>query len=285
MWGRQMMTRRGFLRRLIKIGISVSVLTSPLYAHFVERKWFGIHRLTLRFPDLPQSFHGMKLALFSDTHIGFYFGCSELQNVVQCIQHERPDLICFAGDLMDNGIEPLEACMPILLQLDAPLGKVAVLGNHDFVPDPTLIRDKLEQCGFTVLNNESVVLKSAEQETIRIAGLRDVFYDKPDLSLALSERKDGEFTIVMVHEPDIADETAQHDVQLQLSGHTHGGQIRIPLIGHLYAPPFGEKYVDRLNQVPNSSLKVYTTRGVGTTGVPLRFFCRPEIAVLQLERA
>lgn len=284
MWKHKRMTRRAFIGRLIKMGMIASVISSPLYAHFIERKWLNVHRVKFRYRDLPSSFHGMTIAVFSDTHIGFYFGEDELESVVSSIQREQPDCICFIGDLINHGVDALDQCVPILRKLTAPFGKFAVLGNHDFSPNPQSVVKLLGEAGFTVLQNESVAIQGESDESILIAGLRDAFYDEPDLSEALAQQKEGQFTIVLAHEPDIADETAAYPVHLQLSGHTHGGQIRLPVLGHLVAPPYGKKYVDRINRVPNHTLDVYTTRGVGTTGIPVRFFCRPEIAIIRLER-
>jgi predicted MPP superfamily phosphohydrolase len=113
-----------------------------------------------------------------------------------------------------------------------------------------------------------------------VAGVDDILYGNPNMEKALDGIPENQFKILLAHEPDYADAASKYPVDLQLSSHSHGGQIRFPFIGHLITPPLGSKYVDRLN--PVGHLTVYTSRGIGTTGVPYRFNCRPEITVIEL---
>lgn len=115
-----------------------------------------------------------------------------------------------------------------------------------------------------------------------IAGIDDALLGKPDLPRAISGIAEDTCTILLAHEPDIADEAARYPIDLQLSGHSHGGQIRLPFIGEVLTPRLGSKYPDGLQRVKNSNLQVYTNRGLGTTILPIRFLCRPELTVLTL---
>ncbi|UJF35916.1 metallophosphoesterase [Paenibacillus hexagrammi] len=120
-------------------------------------------------------------------------------------------------------------------------------------------------------------------ETIQIAGVADLLTGKPNLDLALEGSDSNGFTLLLAHCPDFAEQARKKPVHLQLSGHSHGGQVRLPIVGALSKPLGAKKYVMGLYEVPNSNLHVYTTRGIGTTFLPIRFLCRPEITVITLQ--
>lgn len=276
------MTRRAFLRRVIGAGLALGV-GGFLYSHVIERQWLEVHRVKLAFSELPSEFDGMKVVHFSDLHIGFFFGEAQMERVALAIEAEQADVICFTGDLVDDSLDELSSCVPYLQQLQARLGKFAVLGNHDYAESPEGVQSALEESGFRVLLNDSAPIRSRGAE-IYISGMEDALHARPDPVRALAKVPDGHFTLMLMHEAVLADEVASYPVSLQLSGHSHGGQIRLPWLGHVVTPPLGERYVDRLHQVPGRELLVYTSRGIGTTGIPLRFLCRPEIAVIELVR-
>lgn len=272
------MSRRKFLKYFFG-SVFIAGTGTLAYAHYVERYWVNTHRITLPFSPLPKSFSKLKILHFSDVHLGHYFGINELTRLVEQMNQIRPDIICFTGDLVENELELLDKSVSILSNLTAPLGKYAVLGNHDYWFDRSSVANTLTDSGFTVLVNNHAVIQHAH-ERIYVSGVDDILYGSPNIEQAIEGIPDHEFTILLAHEPDYADAASQYPINLQLSGHSHGGQIKFPFIGHLVTPPLGRKYVDRLNQIGN--LKVYTNRGVGTTGIPFRFNCRPEITVIEL---
>ncbi|MFS0727968.1 metallophosphoesterase [Paenibacillus sp. 1P07SE] len=275
------LTRREFIRLALG-GLATAAVGTPLYAHYIERRWLHTDSLTLPLPDLPASFDGFRIMHFSDIHLGFHYDVSDLERLVDTILTHEIDLLCFTGDLLEDGLELLEASIPVLSRLQAPFGKVAVLGNHDYWQRPDLVTDALGRAGFQVLHNAAHRIEG-EDGAISLIGLEDVMHADPDPAAALAGTQDGDYIIMLVHEPDYADSYGDNlGVRLQLSGHSHGGQIRLPWFGHLITPPLGGRYVDRLNY--RGRLPVYTNRGVGTTGVPFRMFCRPELSLIQLVR-
>lgn len=260
---------------LIGLGISTGV-----YGHFWERKKLDVVRLSLTIPGLPESFKGMKLIQFSDVHLGHYFEPEDLQPLVTRMLSEQPDMICFTGDMVDEVVMPLFAAVPLFSQLQPPLGKFAVMGNHDYrAGEQRKVRDGLMASGFEVLDNRHVVVNKNGQQ-LYIAGIDDVFHGVPDLPHALANIPSDGSVILLAHEPDFADITTEYPVALQLSGHSHGGQVRLPFIGHLVTPQYAQKYVQGLYRVGN--LQVYTNRGLGTTILPIRLFCQPEMTVFTL---
>jgi predicted MPP superfamily phosphohydrolase len=277
------MTRRTFLSRLMGLGLAAAGIGRPLYSYYIERQWLNIHRITLPFAQLPSSFDGMRIVHFSDLHIGFFFGEEQMRKVADLIELEEADLICFTGDLVDHQLEELPSCIPHLRRLKARYGKYAVMGNHDYAEAPAIVHAALKEGGFRVLMNESVLITRGS-DSLALAGMEDALHASPDPVKALTGIDPGTFTLMLMHEANMAEVTAQYPVQLQLSGHSHGGQIRLPWIGHIVTPPMGDRYVDRWNLVSGSELQVYTNRGIGTTGIPIRFLCRPEITVIKLTR-
>lgn len=268
---------------LLAWALSLAGLTGGwIYGCTVERKWLAIRQVHLPLARLPRQFSGFRLVLVSDTHLGLYFGPPELARVVEAVNRLVPDAICFAGDLLDTRSSPgvLGQAVPLLTELKAPAGKYAVLGNHDYRRDARQVIRELSRGGFRVLINEHAVLEKS-QARLYLIGLDDILEGRPNLTTATEGIPAGACRILLVHEPDYANETKKYDLDLQLSGHSHGGQVRLPIIGPLAGSKLGKKYPTGLYRVGN--LFLYTNRGLGTTVLPVRFFCRPEITMLILE--
>lgn len=272
-------SRRNFIKYLFSAGI-IGSLGGLLYSYRLERFWLDVHHEQIELPKLPTPLNGLTIVQFTDLHLGFHMDNDNLDYVVTRIQREQPDMICFTGDFCEKELDLLEQSIPILLKLEAPLGKFAVLGNHDHWLNPEQVVAFLTKAGFTVLMNQHVQLE-LNGERFVVAGVDSFSYHRADLQSALKGAEPSQFTMLLAHEPDFADKVYDNSVvQLQLSGHSHGGQIRFPIVGALVTPLHGKKYVDRLNQV--GELTIYTSRGIGTTGIPFRFMCRPELSVLKL---
>lgn len=162
-------------------------------------------------------------------------------------------------------------CVPILSRLTAPLGKFAVLGNHDL--DQERVAEALEKSGFVVLRNANQWIRKGDEQ-VAIAGVEDWLTGEPDIHLALEGIPEDTCTILLSHCPDYAEEVPEGRVDLQLSGHSHGGQICIPLIGPLVTPPRARKYVDGLYRLP-SGIRMFVNRGIGTTFSLFASFAAP----------
>lgn len=278
---RPKITRRQFLARGTAAVIGAGLLTSG-YSWLAEPRWLEVTRLELPLADLPASFAGLKVAHFSDAHLGFNKDAKDIARLVRHIIAEQPDLICFTGDIVDSNPEDLTSAVPILAQLTAPLGKFAILGNHDYKNTEKLI-GLLSDAGFQILRNEAALI-SRDEASIAVVGLDDLLKGTPDPEAALQEVPEGTFTLLMMHEPDYADTAEQYPFHLQLSGHSHGGQIRVPLLGAPFTPYGSLKYISGLYYTENRQMPVYVNRGFGETFMPLRLLCRPELTMFMLRR-
>jgi predicted MPP superfamily phosphohydrolase len=237
---------------------------------------------------LPAAFDGMTIAQLSDFHYDDLFNTASISAAVSSVNHRAPDLIVLTGDFVTlpalkhsdkSAARACEPCAELLGRLRAPMGLVAVLGNHDHFTDPDHIAECLSGHNIRVLRDSSYNVEKAGSR-LWIAGTNDMEAPAGNIERALRTVPDDEATVLLVHEPDVADEVARHSVDLQLSGHSHGGQVRFPLIGAPYLPYLGRKYPWGLRKI--GSMMLYTNRGIGTIRLPIRFFCPPEITLFTL---
>lgn len=222
----------------------------------------------------------VSLAFVSDLHLGPDVTLAEIERVVNVVNGLAPDLVLLGGDYVSHTAETMPALAGVLARLTARLGVYAVLGNHDLWTDRELVQRGLEAAGARVLVNagEEVATPGGP---IYLAGLDDAWSGQPDYTQAMAAHREGTPTILLQHEPDPAAERADDArLLLQLAGHTHGGQVRLPLIGAPVLPLHGRRYVAGLYTVGRSHL--YVTRGIGVIKPPVRFNCPPEVAVFTL---
>ncbi|WP_106766853.1 metallophosphoesterase [Paenibacillus faecalis] len=275
------LTRRQFL----KLGTSALIGTALVaggYASLYEPNTLEVVRMTLYQERLPEAFDGTKIAHFSDFHLGFQTDAEDVRRIVSAINWERPDLVCFTGDMVDGSADALAGAVDSFAALKAPLGVLSILGNHDF-DDVNRLVQLQQKAGFTVLRNEHVMLRR-NGGSMAVAGLDDQLLGFPDLDKALKGVPENTYTLLMMHEPDYADWVIRHHVDLQLSGHSHGGQVRLPWIGEVITPPGSKNYIKGLYRIEGSRLLLYVNRGIGTTGLPFRFLCKPELTMLTLRK-
>jgi predicted MPP superfamily phosphohydrolase len=254
------------------------------YARFIEPKQLEINRFTYKSPHLPQSFDGIKILQFSDTHLGHYYDMEQFNRLIQKINQEKPDIVFFTGDLIDapDMFKEAQSIVPLLSSIQAPLGKFSIYGNHDHGGYGTeSYKEIMELSGFKLLVNSFSPISILDKQ-IYVAGLDDYMLGRPDFEQTLRDIPEGAFTILLAHEPDVAKISHSYPVQLQLSGHSHGGQIKIPFYGHIVTPPFAEEYVEGFYEIGDIPLTVYVNRGLGTTRVPFRFLSKPEISIFTL---
>lgn len=273
------LSRRAFLRLLG--GLALVPPASWLYATELELRWLQVERLRLSLPGLPRAFHGLTIAQISDLHVGPYIGAQEVRAAVEAVMALQADVIVITGDFVSS-LAHAEAKIieTALAPLSAPLGGYGIMGNHDWWNDRKVVRRAVEGAGLTMLQNERVAFTRAG-ESLYLAGLDDYWQGKADLAKTLSGLTADAPVILLVHEPDYADLAARDPrVLLQLSGHSHGGQVRLPFIGPLELPRYAHRYPLGLQKA--GDLWVYTNRGIGVTGLPVRFNCRPEVTLLTL---
>ncbi|HEU5450379.1 MAG TPA: metallophosphoesterase [Terriglobales bacterium] len=280
-----MPTRREFLKRSITAGAVAAAGLAGFSLY--EPHQLKITRLELSLRRLPPAWDGVRVAQVSDLHFRPFTTAGEIEAAVRAVNSLQPDLIALTGDFVTipmfgdsvAAARNMEVCAPLLAALRAPLGVVAVLGNHDVGTDPIFIAGALHDRGIEVLRNRALPLERGGAR-VWIAGLDDAENNLLDIPRALAPVRDEAAVILMVHEPDVADQAARYAVDLQLSGHSHGGQIAVPLLGPPYLPPLARKYWRGLYRVRD--LQVYTNRGIGTVGVPMRFQAPPEITLFTL---
>ena len=276
-------TRRQFLQRAAAVGAVAIVGDGILLAPNLPR----IVRQELRLQRWPERLNGFTVAVLSDFHYDPYFSIHPLRAAVAMVNHLHPDLVALAGDFVsvplvgdnEKAAFAAEPCARLLRQITAPHGLWAVLGNHDDATDPEHVTRALQAQNIQVLANQS---QPIEQDGGRfwLAGVNDVISGSADLSKTLHHVPAGEAVILLAHEPDFADEAATFPVDLQLSGHSHGGQIRLPFLPPLYLPALARKYFWGTYHV--GPLTLHTSAGLGTIGVPMRLNCPPEITLLTL---
>lgn len=242
-----------------------------------------VERVRVPIADLPPALSGLTIAHLSDFHAGPHVHSASLRRAAQLTMALKPDLIALTGDFVHRKVEYAAACADALAILRAPLGVHVVLGNHDYWDDHHAVERELRRVGLKPLHNESRrVVRSGTP--FYVVGVDDVRFRRADLTRALRGVPSDAPKILLVHEPDFADYAHDAHCVLQLSGHSHGGQIRIPRLGALLLPSWGRRYPMGLHRAANGAW-VYTTRGIGVAMPPVRYRCPPEITLLTLERS
>jgi len=238
-----------------------------------------LERVTMRLPTLPPELDGLRIAQITDAHVGLPQAAENLAWAIEQMRRERPDLIALTGDIagLKTGITPLPR---LLGQLSAPLGVYAVPGNHDYWEGLADVNAALELAGIPLLMNQGLQL-GWNGADFWLGGVDEIWDGRPDFAAARAGAPDGAFAILLAHSPDVADDAAAHGFALQLSGHTHGGHLRLPLLGPFARPRYGTRYVMGRYQV--GAMALYVSRGLG--GEALRLFCRPEATIFTLRRA
>ncbi|MBG9789831.1 metallophosphoesterase [Brevibacillus laterosporus] len=284
-----------------------------IYAVYVEPKSLVTTRHQLEVSGSLDKQQDLTIVQFSDTHVGPHFSLAQLKVVVTLINEQKPDLIMFTGDLLDrvrSFKESKDELIAILAELNAPLGKFAVYGNHDRGGGGSAYYQQvMEQANFDLLVNDVRTISLANNKSITIAGLDDFLLGKPKVEETLEPLQQGNqltrrkeqnqsnqlnnvtsphsdtFVICLVHEPDVADRIVNYPVDLQLSGHSHGGQVQVPLLGPVVTPSLARKYKEGLYEIhnENNTMKLYVNRGIGTTRLPIRLGSTPEISIFTLK--
>ena len=275
------MTPRVRVRRLAGAAALIGA-GGLLYAREVEPRRLEVVRPELTLPRLAAAFDGYRIVQIGDLHLDDWSKPERLDRTAEMVNEERPDLVVVTGDFASYSARRLDTgrLVGALRRLSAPDGVLAILGNHDYLTDVKLIRQCIREAGLTELINEVVTLERGGSE-LHVAGIDDVMEGRSRLDLVLGELPESGAAVLLAHEPDFADVAAATGrFDLQLSGHSHGGQVRVPLLGRAVLPPFSQRYTRGLHRV--GGMLVYTNRGLGTVHARLRFGCRPEITALTL---
>ena len=262
---------------LILIGI-----VTILYAMFIEPDLLRV--IHYDFPHSKIEGQPIKVVQFSDTHIGDFFTIEELQKVVDKINEQEADLVLFTGDLMDDASVyqgSIEEIGTVLSNIQSKIGNYAVFGNRDYGGGAERFYEELmESAGFHVLlnNHETITVNGT---TLSLFGADDALIGYYDAKQTMKGIEEGNFNLLLVHEPDLVDDFIDYPVDLVVAGHSHGGQVYIPFVGPLLTTTLAEKYVRGLYDI-NENLSLYVNTGIGNTRVPFRLFNVPQITVFYL---
>lgn len=283
----QRISRRAFLRRFggMTLGAVMMGAGGLTYVTRIEPDWVDFTRIELSLPRLHPAFAGFRLAQVSDIHLSHSITGPEVAEVCQKIIDWQPDLVVLTGDYVDprrNIPGLLSDLLEALRPLAGNVRTVAILGNHDYnIGASGGVRRMLREAGIPELKNQVLTLTRSEAE-FHIAGVDDYWFGRASLKRVLNQLPETGSALLLAHEPDFADISARSGrFDLQLSGHTHGGQVVLPLVGPLVLPHLGEKYPSGLYRV--GSMLQYTNRGLGMTEPHVRFNCRPEVTFFTLQ--
>lgn len=271
------------VRWLSVILVAMILLTGLIY----EMTVWGPRRLTVETVTLsdaliPDSFEGVKVLFFSDAHYNKFMDKERFSAVVTRINQLDADIVIFGGDLFDHPsveypeTEIQEELIALLSSIKAPLGKYAVVGNHDLESPRTkqMVTNVLQAGGFEILINQNIPIYNKDDTYIRLVGLDSQLLGTPDVSAAYQDIREGEFVLTISHTPDIIDDLPL-STRWVLAGHSHGGQIRVPIFNELYTVPYARNYVSGEHFV--NGIRLNISNGIGTTRWDIRLMADPQI--------
>lgn len=261
-------------------GIVFCILCGALvlgYAYYIEPNMLSVKNVKINSAKLQNN---LKIAFFSDTHIGKSSPDDNLDKIVSKINEMKPDIVIFGGDLIDryhidkpdtgNIVSKLE-------KINARYGKYAVWGNHDYGGGAHRVyKDILENSGFKLLKNQSIYIDALN---INLIGTDDYLFGTPKLTDA--NKKSAAYNILISHAPDTVDEINLDNIDYILAGHSHGGQIYIPILSNYIVPPGAKNYL-KGEYILSEIATLFVSSGIGQTQLPLRFLNKPEIIELNI---
>ena len=283
-------------RRLVSLGTALggALLGGLVYARYAEPYWISTERVELTLPRLAPPFDGYRIVQISDLHLDGWMTKERLERIVALVNEQEPDLVAITGDFVAVSTDYITDLPGPLGRLRTADGVVAVLGNHDHLNDADAVRRALSSAGIVDVSNTILTLRR-NGTALHICGVDSVLegYDRLDEVLEALEDVEPGCAILLAHEPDFADESsATGRFDLQLSGHSHGAQVRIPFLetpyivpllsrlGFSFVPPLIYEYPSGLYRV--GEMYQYTNRGLGVIFARFRLNARPEITVLTL---
>jgi predicted MPP superfamily phosphohydrolase len=269
------LNRRVFLKRSGAIAVASVAALSGFNWIINDYDNLEVVEKTIRIEGLGNGLDGFKIVQLSDFHFIPLTRPYLIKKAISLTNQLKPDLVVLTGDFIWHELEAIYDLAPLLTGINARLGTQAILGNHDHWLNAKVISTELKKVGIDVLFNEVRTI-SMGGDSLQVIGVDDGWSGKPDLMGSLGAMDNKIPGILLWHEPDLADQVPQDGrVALQLSGHSHGGQVRLPGKGALILPYLGTKYDCGLYRFERMYL--YTNRGIGIISVPFRFNCRPEI--------
>ena len=262
---------------------------SIIFILIIGTMGFNTKEYTLYENDLPGGFDGIKVVHFSDLHFNRAISRSKVDSIVSEINLINADLVLFTGDLIDRDMnltnEDYSYLTKAFSKINAKYGKYAVLGNHDYHQYDNVLK-VFTDSGFKYLENSYDIVYNNKNQKIFIGGVGNVSYNLDDVDKMMeffNNENDVNYKIILVHEPDISDSIVDnYTVNLILAGHSHNGQVRLPIIGAIYTPPGAKKYYDEHYMIDDTNL--YISSGIGVSSVNYRLWNRPSINFYRINK-
>jgi uncharacterized protein len=277
------MNRRDFLKVSGVVAASVLLAAAGRFELDDEAQHPVVDKVLVPIKNLSPSLEGFTIAQLSDIHLRPMTQPGLVKNAVEMTNRLHPDLVALTGDYVWLDQDAAFELAPILAGLDARHGVYSVLGNHDLWLNVEAVKSAFAESRLPILINQGLEV-TVGAGSLYLAGLDDGWSGKADLKRSLENAPTGVPVVLLLHEPDLVNQTSLDPrVALQLSGHTHGGQVRMPGKPPFFKPHLGEEYTQGLFRVNDTWL--YTNRGLGVISVPVRYNCPPEITLLTLTRA
>lgn len=283
------------VKKLLKIFSVLLIVTLIIAGIFFYSIYISVGRInidygTLSSEKIPADMDGVSIAFFSDIHYGTFMDHERLQSMIEKIKNTHPDILIFVGDIFDHpetsspDDETVQKMIATLRSLDAPLGKFAVLGEHDEVNEDvkTTVKQILYQSDFEVLENKSVRLRNGTNSSITLIGTDSLINGTVDIAAAFHNVNAEEYNILITHCPDLAtsSDLPLTSIDLIVAGHSHGGQIYLPFIGPISPMDGAKTYYHGSYTINDTQLVI--TNGLGTTGMDMRLFAPPQLTFYRL---
>jgi len=267
------------IKKLLKIFL-IFFLVCLLYS-FIEPYLIEEKKTIIQDSDIPQNFSGKKIVFVSDIHHGKFFSEKRVADIVKRVNRQNPDIIILGGDYIYGNDKYIEPCFEELSKLKAPLGVYAVTGNHDEWENYELTMKNIIKAGIRILDNDAEWIE-IDDEKIHLSGIR-WNSSNPDANAIVQNIHESNFSVLVSHDPGLAEELNVSNIDLMLSGHNHGGQMTLFGLWAFYLPSgYGQKYLTGI--VEKGDTKILVSNGIGNTFVPMRFFARPQINIIILEK-
>ncbi len=274
------LSRRQVMAVMVAMGATAGAIVA-IYARFVQPFRPRVTQVVITLPRLHQHLDGLRIAFVTDTHVGPSFPAERLRPITEALEREQPDILLFGGDFISESPRFMERAMPAIAAMvpTARYGAYAVLGNHDVSNIRSRVTKPLRDHGIRVLENESACIATDCGE-LWIAGVDDIVIGRANVEATFRDVPPDAACICLWHEPDYAETAEQYGPFLQLSGHTHGGQVRLPFLGPLALPKLGRRYPAGRYQVGDMTL--FVSNGIGVYRPPVRLNCPPELVIVRL---
>ena len=270
---------------IIIVVIIIIISLGLLYSRFIATKGLKVKEKKIINNKIIDEYHGLKIVHISDIHYGSTVSETELINIVDKINETNPDIVVLTGDLLDERLEyNKEIIVRELSRINSKIGKFAISGNHDIPIEE--FNDIINKSGFKNLNDTYELIYMDSNKPIIISGISSNYQDNSNIGVKtekfdtyIANLKADDirpiYSILLIHEPDFIDNLDLSKYDLILAGHSHGGQIRLPIIGKIYTPKGSLKYYDEYYKINNTDL--YISSGLGTSKYKFRLFNRPSI--------